>query len=652
MAVELLPESSGSLRLGLYGEVGYDITPQSVTAALKEANGKPITISIDSYGGDALQGIAIHNILARYPGPKTSVVEGVAASAASLFPLAAETRIMPENGFVMIHNAWGGVMGDADEMREQADVLDRITAAYRRTYSSNTALNEEEIDTMMQSETWLTGEDCVMCGFATEVSEPRAIKAMAKSTSARFQNPPSCLVEDEPVATDDVAIQSEPESPSLSEPSENELCKIKTVITPEPDMPDQAAIEAASVAACESERARAKTIRVICERADVGAAMAEQLIEGGKSVSDARELVLNKITTKAETVETSSPNIGLSKKEAKSFSFQRAIRALSNPNDASLREEAAFEFEVSAASQLKTGRPAAGIQVPYEVLASPYRADLTVGTPADGGYLVDDELRSGDFIELLRNRLSVMQLGATMLGGLSGDISIPRQVSSSTGYWVGEGGSPTESQVGLDQINMSPKTLGAYQDYSRKLLLQSSIGVEAMIRDDLTKVLGLEMDRAALYGTGSSNQPLGLSGTAGIGSVELTGYGSFQEMVDLETAIFSANADGGALKYCFNSATRGALKTTEKATGTNGIFVFEEGEVNGYESVTSNQVAAKDIFFGDWSQFVIGMWGGLDLMTDPYAGATSGNVRVIALQSVDYAVKQPTAFALGQDLTP
>lgn len=69
------------------------------------------------------------------------------------------------------------------------------------------------------------------------------------------------------------------------------------------------------------------------------------------------------------------------------------------------------------------------------------------------------------------------QLGVTMLTGLQGDISVPRQTSASTAYWVGESASPTESQPGIDQVNMSPKTLGAFVDYSRKLLLLSSISV-------------------------------------------------------------------------------------------------------------------------------------------------------------------------------
>jgi HK97 family phage major capsid protein len=675
-AVQLLSETDGALRLGLYGEVGWDITVAGVTRALKEADGRPITISVDSYGGDALQGIAIHNLLARYPGKKRAVVEGVAASAASLFPLAADVRIMPTNAFLMIHEAWGGVMGDAADMRAQADVLERISAAYRKTYAGATGVSEEEVAVMMRDETWMTGDEALMAGFVTEVSEPREIKAAVRRPipEGRFARIPAALVEasvcleghnddDDEAAGDSLLEILEPDlsAEEIVVPTETETGDDLDTLPPcppagETTMSDQAAIEAASIAAREDERARVKTIRAMCARSEVGEVLAEQLIDDGATVDQAREIVLERVTARkpAQDVALASEGaaeIGMSKAEAKRFSFQRAYLALANPTDRALQEAAAFEFEVSRASQAKTGRPSAGIQVPYDVLRTPYRADLNTGTPGDGGFLVDDVLRPGDFIELLRNQLALAGLGVTILSGLQGDISIPRQVGPSTAYWVGEGGSPTESQQTVDQVNMSPKTLGAYVDYSRKLMMQSSIDVESMIRNDLVEVLGLEIDRAGLYGSGSSNQPLGLSGQAGIASVDLTGYGTFEEFVLMETEVATANAAVGNLGYLMNAATRGALKTTPKS-GTDPIFVFEDGEVNGYRTTVSNQVAAKDVFFGNWSSMIMALWGGLDLMVDPYAGSTSGTVRVIALQSVDFAVKQPASFSYAQEATP
>jgi HK97 family phage major capsid protein len=666
MSVQLLAESNGGLRLGLYGEVGSDITVAQVTRALREANGKPITISVDSYGGDALAGIAIHNVLSRYPGKKRAIVEGVAASAASLFPLAADERVMPTNAFLMIHEAWGGVIGDASDLREQAEVLDRISAAYRRTYAGASGIGEEIVEQMMKAETWMTGDEALVMGFATTVAEPRDIKASAQRLpEGRFVKVPVALLEasiclegheedQEPAAVEPVGT-SEPEVQAQVEETTDAVDTLPAAtFIGETTMSDQAAIEAASIAAREDERTRVKTIKAMCERSQVSAALADELIDNGATVDNAREVVLERVTARAsepaKAIATEGEaKIGLSQKEARAFSFKRAFLALANPNDRKLQEAAAFEFEVSRAAQEKSGRPSGGIQVPYDVLKSPFRADLNVTTPADGGYLVDEELRSGDFIALLRNQLALAQLGTTILSGLQGNLAIPRQIGSSTGYWLGEGGSPTESQQVLDQVTMSPKTLGAYVDYSRQLMMQSTIDVETMIRNDLVEVLGLEIDRAGIYGTGSSNQPLGLSGQSGIGTGTLTGYGTFEELVALETEVSVANAAVGNLAYLMNAGSRGALKTTEKAAGTNGVFVFDGNEVNGYRTVVSNQVAAKDVFFGNWSSMIMGLWGGLDLMVDPYAGSTSGTVRVIALQSVDFAVKQPTSFVYAQE---
>ena len=164
-----------------------------------------------------------------------------------------------------------------------------------------------------------------------------------------------------------------------------------------------------------------------------------------------------------------------------------------------------------------------------------------------------------------------------------------------------------------------------------------------MVRDDLAQVLALELDRVGLNGSGSSNQPLGIINTTGIGTQSLSTFGTFAEYIGMETDVATANADAGALRYIINAAARGALKSTEKASGT-AQFVYENDEINGYPVTVSNQLGNNDALFGDFSQLIMAMWSGLDLTVDPFAGATSGTVRIIALQDVDFAVKQPGAF--------
>tara|TARA_B100000902_G_scaffold160485_1_gene156183 strand:- start:1229 stop:2470 length:1242 start_codon:yes stop_codon:yes gene_type:complete len=375
--------------------------------------------------------------------------------------------------------------------------------------------------------------------------------------------------------------------------------------------------------------------------------LAQELIDGDNSIDEARAAILEKIGTSQveqpiRSTDVTSNDLGLSKQETKRFSFLRALNYLASPGDATARREAEFEIEVGIEAAKKYDRSSNGIVVPNEVL----RRDLNVGTATAGGNLVDDVLLSGSFIDLLRNKLALAGAGMTTLSGINGNISIPKQSASATAYWVGESGSPTESQQTIEQVNLSPKTCGAFVDYSRKLLLQSSIDVEQMVRDDLAQVLALELDRVGLNGSGSSNQPLGIINTTGIGTQSLSTFGTFAEYIGMETDVATANADAGALRYIINAAARGALKSTEKASGT-AQFVYENDEINGYPVTVSNQLGNNDALFGDFSQLIMAMWSGLDLTVDPFAGATSGTVRIIALQDVDFAVKQPGAFCFA-----
>ena len=414
-------------------------------------------------------------------------------------------------------------------------------------------------------------------------------------------------------------------------------------------------LEAVRAQAAADERSRVASITALC-REHKADDLAQGLIERGASEADAMKDVLAAIGKRAAKQHAApapavqpiggNADIGMSASEVRSFSFQRAINALANPNNREAWDAAAFERECSEAAQQRTGKPSQGIMVPSDVLRG--QRDLVVGTSTAGGNLVGTDLRTGDFVDLLRNRLALANVGATVLNGLQGNVSIPRQTSAASAFWVGEGGNPTESQQAFDQISMTPKTIGAFVDYSRKLLLQGSIDVESMIRMDLAKVLSLEIDRVGIYGTGSTNQPLGLTNTTGLGSQTITGTGTFAEYVSMETKVAVANADVASMYYILNATSRGALKTTEKsAGGTVGNFALMDDTLNGYPVVVSNQLGTNDCLFGDFSQMILGLWSGLDLKVDDITGATAGTVRVIALQDLDFAVKQPGAFVFG-----
>lgn len=404
------------------------------------------------------------------------------------------------------------------------------------------------------------------------------------------------------------------------------------------------------------EHARVDTIIDISGRhnaRDLG----DEFIRAGKSVDEFKSAMLERALVHEGSKKADAPDIGMSDKELKRFSFVRAISALANPTDRRAQEAAAFEFECSRAASDKAGRETQGIFVPNDVL----KRDLIVGTSTAGGHTVSTDLLGQSFIDLLRNSTEVMQR-SRLLTDLNGNIAIPRQTGGATAYWVAESGAPTESQQTFDQVTLTPKTVGAYTDFSRKLVLQSSIDVESFVRRDLATVLGLELDRVCINGSGASNQPLGILNTVGIGNVAGGTNGlapTFGHAVDLETALSSLNADLGSLYYITNAKVRGKWKQTPRAVNT-ADMVWSNGSVNGYNVLTTNQVPSNltkgtasgicsAIIFANLADLIVGMWGGLDLMVDPYTGSTSGTVRVVALQDVDLAVRHPESFAAMKD---
>lgn len=373
--------------------------------------------------------------------------------------------------------------------------------------------------------------------------------------------------------------------------------------------------------------------------------MAREAIAKGQSIDEFRGTLLESI---GSTSALESQDIGMNEKEVKNFSMMRAIHALANPTDRRAQEAAAFEFECSRAAAEQYGTTAQGIMLPADVLRTWNKRDLN---SSDESELFTDDFRGGDFIDSLRNSSSVMAAGARMLGGLSGDVKIPKKTAAASAAWIAsEGGAATESEMTVGNVSLAPKTLGAFTDVTRQLLIQSSLDVEGLIRDDLVKAMALAIDKAGLEGTGSSGQPTGILSTSGVNTV--TNFSAanptFAEVVTLETAVAEDNALNGNLAYILPASMNGALKTTAKDAGS-GQFVSQGGQINGYNAIVSNQATAGNLYFGNFDDLLIGMFGGLDIVVDPYTASTTGTVRVVALQSVDVGVRHAESFAFGND---
>lgn len=419
----------------------------------------------------------------------------------------------------------------------------------------------------------------------------------------------------------------------------------------------------------EAERARAAEIRNIGKAHDL-VDEAEKAIDEGMTSNRFREVALDKLGERSQSTtteeateadEVNDPRIGLTQREIKRFSILRAIRAGQGFADDSdrFRKEAGFELECSRAVEQKMGKRPKGIYIPDDVLMDGHYhnadavRDFMAGNPSTGGNVIETTLMTGSFIDILRNKNVLMMAGATVLPGLVGDVAIPKQTAAGNAYWVSEGEAVRKTQPEFGQISLAPRTLGAQSVYTRQFLLQSSIGIESFIRNELTTAISLKISEAAFYGKGADGEPRGIINTPSVNKPTsfAAANPTYAEIVAMETAIESADADIGSMAFITDATVRGGMRTTKLDAGS-GLFLINPGDgrvLLDYPLHISNQITDGDVFLGVWSQMIIGMWGGLDVLTDPYTNAAEGSVRIVAHQTMDVQVRQPAAFVYNND---
>jgi HK97 family phage major capsid protein len=440
--------------------------------------------------------------------------------------------------------------------------------------------------------------------------------------------------------------------------------------------------EEARAIAIQAESARASAVQTERERATAIASMgekrgqrdlAQKLISEGSSLETAYAAFLE-VSDSVRKVEVSGVDhraddakIGMSERELNRYSLLNVARYLADPN-ARNAEIAGFELDASKAAQAKHERSASGVLIPWDVLSAPNYLRATsfqqTGIFADGGALVGSQRLDGSFIDLVRNRSAVLNAGVTMLSGLQGNVEIPKKLTSSTYYFVGEDQDVTGSKLTFGLVNLTPKTIGARVPISRRMMIQASPDIESLVRADMAESLAIGIDYETIYGTGASNKPLGIVNTTGIGAETLGGglsvvfpaslggatanCGDWADYVGLESDIAASNLDVASMKYIFNSLVRGALKQQLVASSAGSEFIYgSDGRVNGYETIVSNQMRNNNVLFGNFADCVIGIWSGLDVVSDPFTQSAAGQVILTVHQDFDVAVRRPESFSLG-----
>jgi len=284
--------------------------------------------------------------------------------------------------------------------------------------------------------------------------------------------------------------------------------------------------------------------------------------------------------------------------------------------------------------------------------------------------VVQTSVMADEFIEILRNKSQVLNLGARVLN-LPGPVTIPRQNGAGTVNWAGETVASTLTAINFQNLTLTPQAITAYHQYSKQLLQTANPSIDSLVRDDITQCIALAIDLAALHGTGSG-QPTGIIATSGIGSVlagtngiQLSTYAAtnYPALVSLESLVAAGNADVGSMAYLMRPGHRGALKGVQRFSSTDSPVFTPDGTVNGYKAAVSNQIATNittgtatticsAIFFGNWNELLIASFGSTDLVIDPYTAGANGVVRLYARRWCDIGVRHAASFSvLGGVLT-
>lgn len=406
--------------------------------------------------------------------------------------------------------------------------------------------------------------------------------------------------------------------------------------------------------ATRAERERSQGIREIASSVrhlveDVDS-IADKFINSERSVADFQGEVLKRMDrVEKPVVQSSKPatSIDMPNSDIEKYSVSRALHAVMT-NDWS---KAGLEREASEAVSKLVRRSAKGVYIPYDALA--YRDAATTTSANDLVYTSD---WGSQYIEWLRNKTVLGQLGASFYPGLTDSISIPKISTGSTASWVTETNTgSTTTQLTTDAVTLSPNLLYAPMAATKTLIAQAvNPSIDSILRDDLNRAIVGKIDETALVGASGGTSPVGVLYTNGTNLVSVGTAITHANMVKFETEIASDNCDVAGMKYVTNAKVAGRLKTTLKDSGVSG-YLLENGYMNGYPVVVTNAIptisaSLNGMLFGNWQHLLVGMWGGVDITVDQITLAASGGLVLHCHALADIALRRNESFARSVDV--
>jgi len=436
--------------------------------------------------------------------------------------------------------------------------------------------------------------------------------------------------------------------------------------TTETQVVDLDAAKAEAVRAARKNDSEILAIAAKHNKRDLG----DAAIRDGLSVDAFRGQLLDVIGDD-KPLDTPSSVVDAPVKEKRSYSLGRMIKAQITGD----WRQAGFEREMNDEITRSVGKEAQGVYVPD--FAWQQRGPLaTAATGATGSEVVFDDFvptehRGDMFIEALRARQVLGNLGATYMSGLTSRIKMPKLATGATAGFVEELGDVSDGAGTDGSVDLQPRTMGAFVEFSRNLALESVPSIEQIIRDDLLASAADAIEKHAIQGSGSSGQPTGILNTSGINDLDISADTdvaalTWQDIVDLVKLVEEDNGivNGNAAGFLSNAKVKSKLATTVKVGSTDSVMLLNDpwNNLYGYPveftaNVPSNLnpgdggTDASALIFGDFSQLIIAQFGAPSILVDPFSNSKSGAIRLVLHGDVDIGIRNAVSFAVTNEVS-
>ena len=321
-------------------------------------------------------------------------------------------------------------------------------------------------------------------------------------------------------------------------------------------------------------------------------------------------------------------NINIMNKE---FRLISAINAIANNRNLN-------EVDSAVVNAGATAMRNAGISTSGQIQLSAEKRTLSVAT-ADG--VVETEVEN--ILAPLRDNSVLINAGAKYLTNLNGNVKLPVMGKGNV-TWEGETASAKDAGNTITAKELKPKRLTAFVDVSKQFLIQDSADAEATLRADIVNAIGEKLQQTILgTAVGSETQP---NGIFSIDASAVTSVTTFKDVCDLEAKVDDSNA-GANRCYLVSNKAKAGLRNMAKSTKSTEL-VMQGGEIDGTPVYATSSISDKYIAYGDFSNLVIGQWGGIDLVVDQYTVAKEGCVRLVINCYFDAVVTRPEAIAIAK----